>query len=150
MRRIVSYGLMGLFLTLLAPPIQAQQNVTGDWVLTYMAQGREGEAVERTMEFTFVQDGSTVTGTTVFAPMGRRPGGGAGQNPPPPQEIEIQEGKIEGDQLTFTVVRTMRQRSTTQVFTATVSGNSMEGTIETTGGMRGSGETAFTGTKKES
>ena len=149
MRRIVSYALTGLLLALLAPPIHAQQDVTGDWTFTFTAQGREGEAVERTMEFTFVQDGSTVTGTTVFAPMGRRPGGGGGQNPPPPQEIEIQDGVIEGDQLTFTVVRTMRQRSTTQVYTATVSGNTMEGVIQTTGGMRGSGETSFTGVKNQ-
>lgn len=150
MRRIVSYGLMGLLLAVLATPSHSQQDVSGDWTLTFTAQGPGGQSMERSMEFTFVQDGSTVTGTATFAPMGQRPGGGAGRNTPAPTEIEIQDGTIEGDQLTFTVVRTMRQRSITQVYTATVSGNTMEGTIATTGGMRGSAENSFTGVKKES
>jgi hypothetical protein len=148
MRRIVSYGLTGLFLMLLAPPVHAQ-DVTGTWVLTYTTQGRGGEAMERTMEFTFAQEGSTVTGTTVFSFMGRRPGGGGGRNVPEPQEIEIEDGTMEGDQLTFTIARSMGQRSITMTFVATVSGNTMEGTLTTAGGMRGGGEVPFTGEKKE-
>lgn len=148
MRRIVSYGLTGLFLMLLAPPVHAQ-DVTGTWVLTYSAQGRDGQAMERNMEFTFAQDGSTVTGTTVFAPMGRRPGGGAGRNVPEPQEIEIADGKMEGDQLTFTVARAMGPQNVTMTFTATVAGNTMEGMLVTTGGRRGDSEAPFRGEKKE-
>jgi hypothetical protein len=107
--------------------------------------------MERSMEFTFQQNGPTVTGTTVFAPMGQRPGGGGGRNVPEPQEIAIKDGKMEGDKLTFTVARTMAQRNITitMTFAATVSGDNMEGTLTTSGGMRGSRETTFKGVRKE-
>jgi hypothetical protein len=137
-----------MLLLFLAPPLQAQ-DVTGDWVLTYTAAGRGGEAMERSMEFTFTQEGSTVTGTTVFARMGQRPGGGGGRNVPDPQPIEIKDGKLEGDQLTFVVSRSMGQQAITMTFVATVSGNTMEGTLTTTGGRRGGGEVPFKGVKKE-
>ena len=149
MRRIAPIGFLAALLLFLTPQLQAQ-DVTGDWVLTYTAAGRGGEAMERSMEFTFTQDGSTVTGTTVFARMGQRPGGGGGRAIQEPEPIEISDGKMEGDKLTFTVSRSMGQRSISMVFVATVSGNTMEGTLTTVGGMRtGEGETPFTGVKKE-
>ncbi|MGD2122103.1 MAG: hypothetical protein PVJ76_10185 [Gemmatimonadota bacterium] len=148
MRRIAPLGFLAVLLLFLTPSLQAQ-DVTGDWVLTYTTAGRGGEAMERSMEFTFTQDGSTVTGTTVFARMGRPPGGGAGRNVPDPEPIEINNGKMEGDKLTFVVSRSMGQQEITMTFMATVSGNTMEGTLTTAGGRQGGGEVPFTGAKKE-
>jgi hypothetical protein len=116
MPRIAPFGFLAMLLLFLVPPLQAQ-DVTGDWVLTYTAAGRGGEAMERNMEFTFVQEGSTVTGTTVFARMGQRPGGGGGRAVPDPQPIEIQDGKMEGDKLTFVISRGMGQQTITMTST---------------------------------
>jgi hypothetical protein len=148
MRRTAPFGFLALLLLLSAPSLQAQ-DVTGDWVLTYTAPGRGGEAMERSMEFTFQQEGTTVTGTTVFARMGQRPGGGGGRDVPEPQPIEIQDGKMEGDQLTFVVSRSMGNQTLTMTFVGTVSGNTMEGTLTNAGGMRGGGDVPFKGVRKE-
>ena len=148
MPRIAPFWFLAMLLLFLAPPLQAQ-DVTGDWVLTYTAAGRGGEAMERSMEFTFVQEGSTVTGTTVFARMGQRPGGGGGGAVPDPEPIEIKDGKMEGDKLTFVISRSMGQQTITMTFAATVSGDTMEGTLTTAGGRRGGGEVPLKGVRKE-
>jgi len=145
MRRIVSFSFMTFLFMLLAIPAQAQ-DVSGAWTLSWMQAGRQGgAAMERTMDVTFVQDGSAVTGTVTMAAMGRggRGGGGAGGAP---REIAL-EGTMEGNVLTFSYTMGMGERSFTQSFTATVDGNAMEGTM--TGGMRQTGETPFKGVKKE-
>jgi hypothetical protein len=137
---------MAALLLFLAPSLQAQ-DVSGTWTLAYSMMGRQGQSMERTMEITFKQDGSAVTGTTMMQ-MGRRPGGGG--NPPAPQEVTIEGGTMEGDKLTFNIVRGQGERTMTMAFTATVAGNNMEGTLAITGGMRTGGDpVAFKGVKKE-
>ena len=81
--------------------------------------------------------------------MGQRPGGGGGRAVPDPEPIEIKDGKMEGDKLTFTVSRGMGEQVITMTFAATVSGNTMEGTMTTAGGRRGGGEVRLKGVKKE-
>ena len=143
MRRIVSYGLTGLLLTLLASPVQAQEDISGEWTLTYTMMGRQGgQGREINQNITLVQEGNTVTGTALM--MMGRPGGGGGE----PQEVEITDGTIEGDQLTFTITRGMGERTMSTVYTATVSGNEMEGTIAMDGGRGPRDPIPFTGVKK--
>jgi len=147
MRRIALFGFTAILLMVFAGPLQAQ-DVTGDWTLTYTMMGRGGQSMERSMDITFQQDGSTVTGTTMMQ-MRRPAGGGAGGNPPAPEEVAIEDGKMEGDQLTFTINRDMGERSFSMTFTGAVAGATMEGTITMSGG-RGGGEPApFKGVKKE-
>ena len=146
MRRIIPLGLTAILLLFFVGPLQAQ-NVTGDWTLTYTMMGRGGQEMERTMEITFLQDGATVTGTTMMQMRGR-PGGGGG-NPPAPQEVAIEDGKMEGDQLTFTINRDMGERSFSMAFTGTVSGAAMEGTMAMSGGRGGGEPVPFKGVKKE-
>ena len=70
-------------------------------------------------------------------------------NPPEPQEIAIEDGKMEGDKLTFTINRSMGERTFSMTFTGTVSGATMEGTMATSGGMGGGEPVPFKGVKKE-
>jgi hypothetical protein len=151
MRRLASFGLMAVLFLLMAPTLQAQDiDVTGDWTITYTMQGRQGgQAREVSMDITLKQEGANVTGTALMA-MGRRPGG-AGGAAPEPQPIPLTDVKLEGDKLTFTVSRTMGERTTATVYNATVAGNTMEGTMSMTGGMRGgTGEPLpFKAVKKE-
>jgi hypothetical protein len=134
------------FLFMLLVGTAQAQNVTGAWTLTYSQTGRDGQAMERTMDITLLQDGTVVTGTVTLAAMGGRGGGGGGGGGAP-REIEIQDGTMEGNVLTFSLTMGMGERSMTQSFTATVTGNTMEGTM--TGGMRQTGDVPFTGVKKE-
>jgi len=144
MRRIVPLGLMAILLMFLAAPMQAQ-DVTGTWTITYTQMGRDGQAMERSMDFTLQQDGVTVTGTTMMA-MGGRGGGG---QPPAPQEVAIEDGNVEGDKLTFVINRVMGERTMTMTFAGTVEGNAMEGTMAMTGGRGGGEPVPFKGVKKE-
>ncbi len=149
MRSIVPFGLSAILLMFLAVPVQAQ-DVTGDWTITYSQMGRQGgQAREISLEITFLQDGATVTGTTMMAMRGRR--GGGGGDPPAPQEVEISDGTMEDGKLTFSIVRGMGERTMTMVFTGTVEGNAMEGTIAMAmpGGMGGGEPIPFKGVKKE-
>lgn len=146
MRRIALFSVVPALLLLFVGPLHAQNpNVTGAWELTYSMTGRGGQAMTRTMTVTFQQDGTAVTGTVTIAGMGRR--GGAGETPPPPQEIAIENGKMDGNTLTFDYTMGMGDRSFTQSFTATVTGDTMEGTMS--GGMRQTEPVPFTGKKKE-
>jgi len=144
MRRFVPLGLMATLFMFLGTPLQGQ-DVTGTWTLTYSQMGRQGgQAREVSMDFTFQQDGSVVTGTTMMAMGGRRGGGEA----PAPQEVAISDGKMEGDKLTFAINRGMGERVMTMTFTGTVSGSTMEGSMATSG-MRASDPIPFKGVKKE-
>ncbi len=147
MQRIVPLGFTAILLMFLAAPLQAQ-DVTGDWTLTYTMMGRGGQSMERSMEITFQQDGATVTGTTMMQMRGPA-GAGAGGNPPAPEEVAIEDGKMEGDQLTFTINRNMGERSFSMTFTGAVAGATMEGTITMSGGRGGGDPVPFKGVKKE-
>jgi hypothetical protein len=121
-------------LHLLASPLQAQ-DVTGTWEIT-----SETQRGSRSFDVTFVQNGVEVEGTAILQMRGPPGGGGGGS----PQEVPITDGAMDGDQLTFTLTMGMGDRTFSQTFTATVSGDTMEGTITTP-----RGENPFTGTKKE-
>jgi len=144
MRHIVSFALTAMLLMFFVGPLQAQ-DVTGDWTITYSQMGRQGgQARETSMEVTFLQDEAAVTGTAMMAMRGR--GGG---EPAAPQEIPIEDGEIIGDVLTFTINRGMGERTMSMVFTGTVAGNEMEGTLAMSGGMGGGEPIPFQGVKKE-
>jgi hypothetical protein len=133
MRRLVPLGLLTLFL-ILAAPLQAQ-DATGTWELSY-----ETQRGARTLTVTLVQEETTVTGTATLQMMGPPGGGGGGGT----REVEISDGKMEGDQLSFTLNMGMGERTFSQSFVATVTGDTMEGTMTTP-----RGENPFTGTRKE-
>ena len=70
-------------------------DVSGKW--TYEGPGRGGNP-GRPMTITLKADGAALTGTV---PAGGR--GGGGDNPPPP--IAITDGKVDGNNISFTVKR---------------------------------------------
>ena len=106
-------------------------DVTGNWEFT-----SESPRGVRVMPITFSQEGTTVTGSTEMR-------GSA---------VEIQDGKIEGNTLTFRIVMSFGERTMEQSYTATVTGDIMEGTISMpAGGMggRGGGDRPFTAKRVE-
>ena len=119
---------------LTAAPASAQ-TLTGTWELT-----SETGRGTRTQMLTLVVEGSMLTGTVTFTGGGRRGGGGGGGGP---QAIEISDGTIDGNSFTFTVTRNFGGNSFSQVYSGTIDGDTIGGTIE---GGRGGGR-PFTGTR---
>ena len=89
-------------------------DVSGKW--TYEQPGRGG-GPGRPVTITLKQDGSKLTGQVPG--MGR-----GGDNPPPPSEI--QNGKVEGDKVSFEVVREFNGNKMTSKYEGTVAGDEMK------------------------
>jgi len=106
----------------------ASQDVNGAWELTW-----ETPRGAQTVTFVFAQEGMNVTGTAHM----RR-----GENT---MEIPVKNGMLHGDHLTFALEFGMGERTMTQSFAATVTGDAMEGTITTP-----RGENPFKGVRKKS
>jgi hypothetical protein len=111
-RMLLAGALMLLIVT--APALAA--DVAGTWVAE--SEGMQG-AMKTT--FTFKVDGSTLTGTV----SGR--GGDSG----------ISEGKINGDEISFVVVRSLGENEIKTLYKGKVSGNEIRFTRETQGAPGG-------------
>jgi len=109
-------------LVLVVPALAQESKLTGLWELTW-----ETPRGIQTVVFSFEQDGMNVTGDAQMR-MG---------------EVPIQNGMLHGDQLMFTLEMRMGERTMTQNFVATVTGDTMSGTIKTP-----RGENPFTGKRK--
>ena len=91
-------------------------DVTGTW--TWTVKGRNGGA-DRKITAKFKVDGDKVTGK-VNAP------GRDGQD----RESEIKDGKIKGDELSFSVTREMNGNSMTTKYSGKVTGDAIKGQTE--------------------
>jgi hypothetical protein len=85
-------------------------DVTGKWKAE--SQGPNGQT--RTSEFDFKADGAKLTGTVA--------GGRGGA-------VEISEGKINGDEISFVVVRKFQEREFKANYKGKVSGNEIKFTV---------------------
>jgi hypothetical protein len=112
--RILLYGaLLGVF----AIAVYAA-DVTGKW--TAEVPGRGGNMQTNTI--VLKQDGTKLTGTL--------DGGRGGP-------VEISDGKVEGDTVSFTVVRNFNGNEIKQNFKGTISGSEIKFTRTTEGGQGG-------------
>jgi hypothetical protein len=112
-------------LTLLAAAID------GKWV--YEQAGRQGGTPRQTT-ITLKADGVKLTGTVTGGMGGRGGGGGAapgGGGPPP--ETAISDGKVDGNNISFKVVRETPNGKMTTDYTGTISGDELKLKITRTG-----------------
>jgi hypothetical protein len=94
-------------------------DVSGKW--TAQMQGRNGQT--REVSLNLKADGETLTGT-----MGGRMG-----------DTDISNGKIDGDTISFDVVREFNGNSMTMHYTGKVSGDEIHFTVARSGGEGGNG-----------
>jgi len=87
-------------------------------------QGRQGNTMKTTYVFKSDKDGN-LTGT-VSSPMGG-------------EDTAITEGKVEGDNVSFTVVRSFNNNEMKMKYKGTVSGDELKLTFEMEGGFGGRG-----------
>ena len=123
MKRIGAAAACLLAMVAVATPATGQEtaNVAGEWEMT-----SETQRGTMTTIFTFEQDGNTLTGSLE----GQRGG-----------EVPISSGSVEGNVVTFSVVRGGGNRGTgnrsmEMTYTGTVEGNSITGTMSTPRGER--------------
>jgi hypothetical protein len=111
MKKTLATTTMAMVAFLVAVPMQAQDaDIAGKWETT-----RETPRGTMTSTFTFVVDGNTVTGT-IGSQMG---------------DTEISEGTIEGNKISFKVVMSRGDRTIEMVYSGTVEGDTIHGTMET-------------------
>lgn len=112
MKTIRSLLLLATSLVLTAAAFAADPSGQWKWTNT----GPQGRTMEATLDLK-VADGK-VSGTVT--------GGRGGPAP-------IADAKLEGDQLSFTVTRKMREREVTVRYSGKVEGNTIKGKMNTTG-----------------
>lgn len=108
-----------LSLGCVAAAVMLAADVTGKW--TAEVQGRGGNTMTVTMNLK--ADGSNLTGTV------------SGRN----GDTDISDGKIEGDNLSFKVVREFNGNQFTQNYKGKLDGDTIHFTVTTEGGNRGAG-----------
>ena len=111
--------LTGTVLILAMAMTAAAADVAGKWI----AEQESPMGTQQTT-FTFTVNGGTLTGTV---------SGGRGG------DSEISEGKVDGDDISFAVVRTMGENEMKTLYKGKVSGNEIKFTVERQGGGQGGG-----------
>jgi hypothetical protein len=114
MKSRLSLVMAGLALALITVVVAAAADVTGKWTAT--VPGRNGQTREQT--FTFKADGEKLTGSVT---------GFQGN------EVPIQDGKISGDDITFTVTMSFQGNEVKQSYKGTVSGDEIKFTRQREG-----------------
>ena len=104
----------------LAMPVLAA-NIDGKWVSE--REGRDG-TVSKTY-YEFKANGTELTGKITTERQGT------------PTETEISEGKIEGENVSFTIVRSMRGNEMKQMYKGKLAGDQITFTVEREGGFGG-------------
>jgi hypothetical protein len=111
MKRILSTLAGAAVALLLTVPAQAQDaDIAGKWEST-----RETQRGVMTTTFTFEVDGTKLTGT-----VGSQRG-----------DSDISDGTIEGNRISFKMVLTMGDRTIEMVYSGTVEGDTITGTMQT-------------------
>jgi hypothetical protein len=114
-------------------------DVTGTW--SWSMQARQGanadaNATPRKVTLKLKADGDKLTGT-IAQPMGRRAGGGDGAAAAAPRETEISDGKIKGDEISFSVKREFNGNAFVTKYNGKVEGDTIKGKVEAPGRQGG-------------
>ena len=121
-------------LTIAPAPVSAQ-NLAGMWEIS-----QETGRGTRTLMLTLTVDGSMLTGSVTFTGGGRRGGGGGGG----PQSFPVSDGTVNGNQFSFTVTLSFNGNSIPQMYSGTIDGETLMGTIR-----GGRGDQPFTAKRPE-
>jgi len=112
--RTLFTGIVALALTAMTA---LAADVTGKWTVESKMRTPDGQERTMTSSMELKSSGETVTGTVTQA------GRGGGE----PRTIEIKEGKLVGNKLTFKTVTETPNGSMTQVWEGTVDGSTITG-----------------------
>jgi hypothetical protein len=125
-----------LILFLLAACVASAAAIDGAWTSEMkMRGGKKGGGQDRTVRITMnlKAEGNQLTGTVASGARKRS------------QNAQIQDGKIEGNQFSFTTVQTTKKGEQKQEWRGTIDGDTLQGTRSRAGGKRGQPFTAKRG-----
>jgi hypothetical protein len=90
--------------------------------------GGGGNMPPRVVTMDLKADGAKLTGTVLMPAFGGRRGGGGGggEAPPAPTPVQITNGKVDGNNISFEVTRDMGGNSMTTKYEGAVSGSDMK------------------------
>ena len=141
----------------------AADAVTGKWTYEQPMMGRGGgggggapgggggggNMPPRIVTLDLKADGAKLTGTILQPAFGRRGGGGGGEAPPAPTPVQISNGKVDGNNVSFEVSRDTPNGAMVTKFAGVVAGGEMK--LKVTMPGRGGGDpttTEFTAKKQ--
>ena len=113
----------------------ADSKASGTWSWTQQRGGRAGgqggnaNATPRKTTLVLKADGEKLTGT-LTQPMGGRGGGGGGGAAAAPAPVEISDGKVKGDEISFSVKREFNGNAFVTKYTGKVEGDKITGKME--------------------
>lgn len=134
MKKALVALLMGAVLSLAVAEVRAADKITGTWSWAQQRRGGAGgaepaaDAPVRKTTLKLKADGEKLTGT-IAQPMGGR-GGAAAAAPAP---TEISDGKIKGDEISFSVKREFNGNAMVMKYNGKVEGDKITGKIEMPG-----------------
>jgi len=97
--------------------LAADSKADGTW--TWTMQGREG-STPRKMTLKLKTEGEKLTGKLTMP----------GRQGAEPREVEIQEGKIKGEEISFNVVREFNGNKMVSKYTGKIAGDAIKGKME--------------------
>ncbi len=124
---------MGAVLSLAVAEVRAADKITGTWSWAQQRRGGAEPAADAPVRKTTLKlkaDGEKLTGT-IAQPMGGRGGGGAAAAAP--ASTEISDGKIKGDEISFSVKREFNGNAMVMKYNGKVEGDKITGKIEAPG-----------------
>ncbi len=124
---------MGAVLSLVVAEVRAADKISGTWSWAQQRRGGAEPAADAPVRKTTLKlkaDGEKLTGT-IAQPMGGRGGGAGGGAAPAPTEIS--EGKIKGDEISFSVKREFNGNAMVMKYNGKVDGDKITGTVEAPG-----------------
>jgi hypothetical protein len=136
MKKALVALVMGAVLSLAVAEVRAADKITGTWSWAQQRRGGAGgaepaaDAPVRKTTLKLKADGEKLTGT-IAQPMGGRGGGGGGAAAPAPTEIS--DGKIKGDEISFSVKREFNGNAMVMKYNGKVEGDKITGKIEMPG-----------------
>ena len=102
-------------------------NVNGTWSWTVQGRGGNADAPARKATLKLKADGDKLTGTL------SQPGRGQDGAAATPRETEISDGKIKGDEISFSVKREFNGNAIVTKYNGKVESDTIKGKIETPG-----------------
>ena len=123
---------LGTAVSLSAADKKADPN--GTWTWTMQGRGGQGgnaNATPRKSTLKLKADGDKLTGTLTQPAFGR--GGQGGGAAAAPRDIEISDGKIKGDEISFSVKREVNNNTFVTKYNGKIEGDTIKGKMERPG-----------------
>ena len=136
MKKALVALLMGAVLSLAVAEVRAADKITGTWSWTQQRRGGAEPAADapvRKNTLKLKADGEKLTGSLAAPAGGRGGGGGGGGGGAAPAAVEISDGKVKGDEISFSVKREFNGNAFVTKYTGKVEGDKITGKIEAPG-----------------